>query len=127
MVFASCQAEIRARTQASETRKWLERLLLANASVGVSLFGRESEHAARLSAMVQADQLLGQIHGDVAHAMGVGEYEAIAARLQNTSSVLQALVSRLRSSVTVAASAHRNSLVEMCAGGSCIAAFNMAP
>jgi hypothetical protein len=127
VVFVSCQAEIRARTQASETRKWLERLLLANASVGVSLFGRELEHAARFSAMLQADQLLGHIHGDRAHAMGVSEYEAIATRLQNTTSVLQALVSGLGSSVTVAASAHRTSLVEMCADGSCIAAFNLGP
>ena len=127
-VFVSCEAELKARTQASETRKWLERLVVADSSVGVSLFGTKSDSAARIKAMIQADQLLAQIQGDKSKAMSSSEYEAISAQLSNVTSVLQALLAGLRSSVTGATATHRSGVAGLCATpGSCLAAFNMGP
>jgi hypothetical protein len=116
VAFASCDAEVQARTDASSTRKALERLLMANASAGVSLFGTGAGiTASRLNAMTQADQLLSQIQGEETQAMSPNEYEAISVRLKQSTAVLQKLLFGIRSSVTTAATTQRESVASLCA------------
>ena len=63
VVFAWSEAELQARADGSVTRKWLERLLVANSSVGSSLYLSKSEQQqqqqqGRSAAMYTADRLL---------------------------------------------------------------------
>ena len=130
MLVLGSEAEFQARVAAAETRKWLQRTLIARRSTGLSRTPNASAvRAGTLTVMLQADRLLAQVQG------GANDGGSVHVLPDNTSVLVRALnatrqqletsIASLRRHVTHHEADSRASTSTMCAQpGSCIAAFS---
>jgi hypothetical protein len=126
VVWARCDAEIQARTEAASARQALERLLVASHSTGALVFGNGTHQQAAANAMHQAEGLLSQIQGDRANAT-TDRFQSLIPDLTHVTSMMRLLIIESRKAVLTNAAYQRKQLINLCAGvnSTCIAAFNM--
>eukprot|EP01052_Picozoa_sp_SAG31_P019452 SAG31_NODE_1417_length_8440_cov_7.706510_6_plen_1098_part_00 len=127
VAFASCDAELQARADASDARKALERLFIVSQSLGVSLYSSVSIRNSVWSAMHSAEVLLGQTQGQNSHsAVDPLWFQMLSSELRNATAAMKALVLDVRTEVESEASQQRQQTLELCTKPrSCLAAFNM--